>query len=69
MQFRPMVEPKDKEATKKHIMKRARALKLESLIPGNWIAGGEEKAGDVSDAEFMASLVEFQLLEDTLDDN
>lgn len=59
---------KDKEATKKHIMKRARALKLESLIPGNWIAGGEEKAGDVSDAEFMASLVEFQLLEDTLDD-
>lgn len=60
---------KDKEATKKHIMKRARALKLESLIPGNWIAGGEEKAGNVSDAEFMASLVEFQLLEDTLDDN
>lgn len=60
---------KDKEATKKHIMKRARALKLESIIPGNWIAGGEEKAGDVSDAEFMASLVEFQLLEDTLDDN
>lgn len=60
---------KDKEAAKKHIMKRARALKLESLIPGNWIAGGEEKSGDVSDAEFMASLVEFQLLEDTLDDN
>jgi uncharacterized membrane protein YkoI len=60
---------KDKEATKKHIMKRARALKLESMIPGNWIAGGEEKAGDLSDAEFMASLVEFQLLEDTLDDN
>lgn len=59
---------KDKEATKKHIMKRARALKLESLIPANWIAGSEEKGGDVSDAEFMASLVEFQLLEDTLDD-
>jgi hypothetical protein len=60
---------KDKEATKKHIMKRARALKLESLIPGNWIAGSEEKGENVSDAEFMASLVEFQLLEDSLDDN
>lgn len=60
---------KDKEATKKHIMKRARALKLESLIPGNWIAGSEEKSDDASDAEFMASLVEFQLLEDSLDDN
>jgi len=60
---------KDKEATKKHIMKRARALKLESLIPANWIAGSEEKAGDVSDADFMASLVEFQLLEDTLNDD
>lgn len=60
---------KDKEATKKHIMKRARALKLESLIPANWIAGSEEKNGDVSDAEFMASLVEFQLLEDSINDN
>jgi len=61
---------KDKEATKKHIMKRARALKLESLIPANWIAGGEEKSSNgLSDAEFMASLVEFQLLEDSTDDN
>ena len=61
---------KDKEATKKHIMKRARALKLESLIPANWIAGGEEKSSsNLSDAEFMASLVEFQLLEDSVDDN
>ena len=59
---------KDKEAAKKHIMKRAQALKLESLIPGNWLAGGDEKSQDVSDAEFMASLVEFQLLENSVDE-
>jgi len=59
---------KDKEAAKKHIMKRAQALKLESLIPGNWLAGSDEKSQDVSDAEFMASLVEFQLLEDSADE-
>jgi len=59
---------KDKEAAKKHIMKRARALKLESLIPANWIAGTSEKSEtEVDDASFMASLVEFQLLEDQID--
>jgi len=60
---------KDKEATKKHIMKRARALNMESIIPANWIAGGKEKSEELNDAEFMASLVEFQLLEESLDDN
>lgn len=61
---------KDKEAAKRHIMKRARALKLESLIPANWMAGAAEKTELASDdAEFMASLVEFQLLEDQLDEN
>lgn len=59
---------KDKEAAKRHIMKRARALKLESLIPGNWLAGSDEKTEGTTDADFMASLVEFQLLEDTLND-
>jgi uncharacterized membrane protein YkoI len=57
---------KDKEAAKVHIMKRARALKLESLIPGNWIAGAKEKSENINDAQFLASLVEFQLLEETL---
>jgi hypothetical protein len=61
---------KDKEAAKKHIMKRARALKLESLIPANWIAGTSEKSEkEVDDASFMASLVEFQLLEDQIDND
>lgn len=58
---------KDKEATKKHIMKRARALKLESLIPANWLARSEEKSDEINDAEFMASLVEFHLLEDSIE--
>jgi len=60
---------KDKEATKKHIMKRARALKMESLIPANWLARSEEKSTGIDDANFMASLVEFQLLEDSIDNN
>ena len=60
---------KDKEATKKHIMKRARALNMESLIPANWLAGSKEKGEALNDAEFMASLVEFQLLEDSADNN
>lgn len=58
---------KDKEAAKKHIMKRARALKLESLIPANWVAGAAEKNEVPNDADFLASLVEFQLLEDQID--
>jgi hypothetical protein len=61
---------KDKEAAKKHIMKRARALKLESLIPANWMAGADEKIASVTDdAEFMAAIAEFQLLEDQIDEN
>jgi uncharacterized membrane protein YkoI len=59
---------KDKEAAKRHIMKRARDLKLESLIPANWLAGSKEKGEDLNDADFMAALVEFQLLEDSIDD-
>ena len=61
---------KDKEAAKRHIMKRARALKLESLIPANWLAGTSEKSEkEVDDASFMASLVEFQLLEEQVDND
>ena len=50
---------KDKEAAKAHIMKRARALGAESLIPENWKA----KASEKSDADFLAALAEFQILE------
>ena len=57
---------KDKEATKKHIMKRAKELGKENLIPANWVAGGEgmsKKEDESLDGDFMKSLVEFQLLE------
>lgn len=57
---------KDKEAAKKHIMKRAKALGQEKMIPANWVTGGskvvEEKSGEV-DSDLMASLIEFELLE------
>jgi len=57
---------KDKEAAKKHIMKRAKSLGQEKMIPANWVTGGakvvEEKSGEV-DSDLMASLIEFELLE------
>jgi hypothetical protein len=57
---------KDKEAAKKHIMKQAKALGQEKLIPASWVTGGakvvEEKSGEL-DSELMASLIEFELLE------
>jgi hypothetical protein len=54
---------KDKEATKRHIMKRARALGQEKMIPANWLSDTmKEKSGVIDDAEFIASLVEFELL-------
>ena len=59
---------KDKDAAKAHIMKRAMALKLEELIPLNWVPKKvqEEFAGEKKDAtdsdEFLATLMEFELL-------
>jgi len=52
---------KNKDEAKRHIMKRAKALGLSKLIPVNWVSGSE-KAIQVDDEEFMASLIEFQLL-------
>jgi hypothetical protein len=57
---------KDKEAAKRHILKRARELGKENLIPAGWVAGSEgmsKKDGETLDGDFMKSLVEFQLLE------
>jgi len=55
---------KDKEATKRHIMKRAKEMGKESLIPTNWVMGGDsEKKSSEVDAELMASLIEFELLQ------
>jgi hypothetical protein len=56
---------KDKEATKRHIMKRAKDMGKESMIPSTWVMGGGMSRKDDSslDAEFMKSLVEFELLQ------
>lgn len=58
---------KDKEAAKKHIIKRAMDLGLEDMIPMNWVPKKtqSEMAGAKSDPEsssFIASLMEFELL-------
>jgi len=56
---------KNKGAAKIHIMKRARALNAESMIPANWVAGGksaEETNTPSIDDNFMSQLLEFELL-------
>ena len=60
----------DKPATKAHIMKRAKDLGLEELIPANWVSGSSEKAIiSADDADFMASLIEFELLAEETNNN
>lgn len=51
----------DKEAAKKHIMKRARALGKEDMIPENWMS--EEKSLSDDEAKnLLGSLMEFEML-------
>jgi len=59
----------DKERAKKHIIKRARAMGRMDMIPASW-ATGKKDAATFEDADFMASLLEFELLtsEDDSDD-
>jgi hypothetical protein len=54
---------KDKEAAKKHIMKRAKSLGQETLIPDNWVSGSGEKSGQLPQ-DIKSSLIEFELLEE-----
>lgn len=62
---------KDKEAAKRHIMKRAREMGKENLIPANWVAGGDmkKKSDSEDDADFMKSLIEFELLQADIENN
>jgi len=56
---------KDKEATKAHIIKRAMALGSEDLIPENWVpkdVADKFSSEKSEDNQFMASLMEFELL-------
>ena len=61
---------KDKQAAKLHIMKRAKDLGKENLIPPNWVMGGDmSKKSEIVDETFIASLVEFELLQSDIDAN
>lgn len=60
---------KDKKAAKLHIMKRARALGAESMIPTSWVAGGQDdESKSLESDDFIASLLEFELLAAEVDD-
>lgn len=53
----------DKEKAKIHIMKRARDMGKEDMLPASWVTKKKDGAvSAISDADFMQSLVEFQLL-------
>ena len=60
----------DKEKAKRHIMKRAREMGKEEMIPASWATKKKEDAvSAISDADFMQSLVEFELLTSEDGDN
>lgn len=52
---------KDKDAAKRHIMKRARALGKEDLIPEEWSAD-EKTLSDDEAKKFIGDLLEFEML-------
>ena len=62
---------KDKEAAKRHIIKRAQALGQEKMIPVSWFTGGSssmsEKSASLDDQDFISSLIEFELLNSDTD--
>lgn len=60
---------KDKAAAKAHIIKRAKALGKESLIPDSWKATKADGVEDVEDKDdsMLAALMEFQLLNEEID--
>jgi len=62
---------KDKEAAKRHIMKRAKALGQEKMIPVSWLTGASdsmnEKSVSIEDQDFISSLIEFELLNSDTD--
>jgi len=51
----------DKEAAKKHIMKRARDLGKEDMIPENWM-GDEKSLSDDEAKNLLGALMEFEML-------
>jgi len=52
----------DKETAKKHIMKRAREMGKEDMLPANWSASKKADVLSDVDAAFMQSIAEFEML-------
>ena len=59
----------DKKAAKAHIIKRARELGKENLIPANWVMGEKSEFIDALDDDFKKQLLEFQLLSEETSSN
>lgn len=61
---------KDIEAAKRHIMKRAKDMGMESMIPAEWLAGKKNLVTEGEEGEtddFLKSLVEFELMSAEVD--
>lgn len=61
---------KNVDAAKRHIMKRAKAMGKESMLPTEWVSGGEKSlsVADSSTDDFLKTLVEFELLSSEIDE-
>ena len=61
----------DKERAKKHIIKRAREMGKEDMLPENWTSGKKDDATGMTadDVEFLKSLAEFEALTSEVSDN
>lgn len=54
---------KDKEAAKAHIIKRAKKLGLDELLPEDWMSSDDSGEKSAIDGDLTAALVELELLE------
>ena len=61
----------DKERAKKHIIKRAREMGKEDMLPENWTSGKKDDATGMSadDVDFLKSLAEFEALTSEVSDD
>ena len=61
---------KNVEAAKLHIMKQAKAMGKEDMIPAEWVSGGEKSimVGESSTDDFLKTLVEFEILSAEVDE-
>jgi hypothetical protein len=61
---------KDIDAAKRHIMKRAKDMEMESMIPAEWLAGKKNLVTNGEDSgtdDFLKTLVEFELMSSEVD--